>query len=98
MDDNDENTIDIMLIAILSTVEKYSNKQLLYSNSLRGCAYVKELLTCQHEQRIYRVLRISLKSFYTLRDWCLEHMNLKGSRTQDVIVKEKLVMFLWTVN
>ena len=42
---------------------------------------------------------MSLESFYALRDWCIQHSELQGSRTSGgPSIKEKIVMFLWTCN
>jgi hypothetical protein len=41
---------------------------------------------------------MKLNTFYTLRNWCLNNTNLQGSKTQDVSIEDKLVIFLWTVS
>ncbi|KAK9324115.1 hypothetical protein V1517DRAFT_79325 [Lipomyces orientalis] len=70
----------------------------LYSNLHTGQEYVDDLLHCGNERRIYRVLRLTLPTFYTLWDWCLEHTQLRSSKTRRLSIEEKLVMFLWTMN
>ncbi|KAK9372292.1 uncharacterized protein V1513DRAFT_452798, partial [Lipomyces chichibuensis] len=82
------------LCAVMARPEKTS----LYSNMHAGQEYVDELLHFGNEGRIYRVLRMTLPTFYALRDWSLEHTRLRSSKTQSLPIEEKLVMFLWTMN
>src|SRR5947209_8940780 len=63
-----------------------------YGLALPSKQYLNELLNSRHPDRIHRVLRMSLDSFYALRDWLVANTSLKASRR--VSVEEKLAIFL----
>jgi len=44
-----------------------------HSSVLTGSQYVDELLSSGNPTHIYDVLRMPLPTFFTLRDWCIEH-------------------------
>jgi hypothetical protein len=98
---DDINIEEIALIAVLAAVQETQDTRLQRQSSWTEAGsrarqdYVAELLNCGHEGR---VLRMKLNTFYTLRNWCLNNTNLRGSKTQDVSIEDKLVIFLWTVS
>jgi hypothetical protein len=59
---------------------------------LSGQAYVNNLLNCSHDKYIISALRITLPTFYKLRDWLQQNIQLKSSR---ISIEEKLVIFLY---
>ncbi|KAK9334839.1 hypothetical protein V1521DRAFT_137168 [Lipomyces starkeyi] len=97
--DSDSEIIrDAAVLSALCAVIARPEKTRLYSNLHAGQEYVDDLLHCGNERRIYRVLRMTLPTFYALRGWCLEHTQLRSSKTRRLSIEEKLVMFLWTMN
>ncbi len=59
---------------------------------------VQELLTSAHPRRCFEVLRMSIDTFYALRDWLLANTELRSSRkVEGVTIEEKLVIFLYIV-
>jgi hypothetical protein len=63
---------------------------------LSGKSYVDDLLTSAHPQRCFEVLRMSLTSFFALREWLISYTSLQNSRKhQGLSVREKLVIFLY---
>ena len=95
---DDINIEEIASIAVLAAVQETQDtqRQSLWTEagSYARQSYVTELLNCGHEGQVYRVLRMKLNTFYTLRDWCLNNTNLQSSKTQDVSIEDKLVIFL----
>jgi DDE superfamily endonuclease len=87
-------------VALAAVQEAVQEKHSLWtdSGSRARQGYITELLNCGHEKRIYQVLRMKLHTFYILRDWCLNNTNLQSSKTQDVSIEDKLVIFLWIVS
>ena len=60
--------------------------------------YVNELLTTAHPQRCWDVLRMTIETFFALRDWLLANTSLKSSRNKaGISIEEKIVIFLYIV-
>jgi hypothetical protein len=53
---------------------------------------MNNLLNCNHEKRIMSALRMTLPTFYKLRDWLQQNKQLESSR---ISIEEKLVIFLY---
>lgn len=96
-EDESQHTI-LLLLALVASQSLRTARHSLGISRLKGQHYVKELLSCNSNPRIYRVLRMSLSSFYDLRDWILENTKVRDSKTQQVHLEEKLVIFLYSVN
>ena len=97
------NDVDIATVCVLAAAQQVvtsQEKKALWTDSERKLKhnYTSELLGCGHEGRIYRVLRMKLSTFYSLRDWCVANTQLRGSKTRDVTIEEKLLIFLWIVS
>jgi hypothetical protein len=86
----------LILLCAAQDASESARKQ-YFSDPNIGKKYVNDLLNCNHESRIYRVLRMKLETFYALQDWLKQKAGVTDSR-KGVTVEEKLVMFLWTVN
>jgi hypothetical protein len=73
-----------------------------------GQEYLLELLCSGHPERIQHVLRMSLHTFYSLRDWLLTNTQLKGDLidsnrrragvSKRVSIEEKLAIFIYIVS
>jgi hypothetical protein len=86
----------LILLCAAQDASESARKQ-YFSDPNIGKKYVNDLLNCNHESRIYRVLRMKLETFYALQDWLKQKAGVIDSR-KGVTVEEKLVMFLFTVN
>jgi hypothetical protein len=58
---------------------------------LPGGVYIQELLDSDNQERIKQVLRMTKPTFFALRDWLVNHTEL---RKGDMTVEEKLAIFL----
>lgn len=101
--DFDEFAFEDILLPIVTAIgEEESQAKQSCRTGLPGKLYIEQLLNCQHEVRIYEVFRMRLITFYALRDWCLEHTDLKSSRKRKYIrgvtIEEKLAIFLYIVS
>lgn len=93
---------EVIINVLLSKLEEEENEALLplkrCRTSVSGSAYIEELFATAHTQRCFEVLRMSLDTFYALRDWFLQHTNLLSStRTDGPKIEEKIIIFLHIV-
>jgi hypothetical protein len=100
-DDSDDEFIEeIVPFIIITAVQASQNTQPIrpFSSNKNNNQYVNELLTTAHPQRCWDVLRMTIETFFTLRDWLLANTSLKSSRTKaGVSIEEKIVIFLYIV-
>jgi hypothetical protein len=94
--DSDDELIEEIIPFVIVTVAQASQSieciRPFSSNNL----YVNELLTTAHPQRCWDVLRMTIETFYALRDWLLANTLLKSSRKEaGVSIEEKIVIFLY---
>jgi hypothetical protein len=84
------------LLAVAALVAQHENtlydKTPYHTSKLAGKQYVDDLLSSGNSQRVIDVLRMPLETFFTLRDWCIEHDHLQPTR--HISVEEQLVIFL----
>ena len=94
--------IDITDIIPLITLRAIQDARA--SNSRRGATsvrssgadYLRELLTCGNNKRIYSVLRMKKDTFERLCQWMRTNGHLKDSRA--VLIDQQVAIFLWVVN
>jgi hypothetical protein len=100
MDDDSETDTELALaLAIAGAAQATQSHTLMRTTPLSGKAYIEELITSANPQRCFEVLRMSLETFFALRDWLLLHSCLRGSRKyKGVSVEEKLIIFLYTTS
>jgi len=81
------------LLAVAALVAQYESplydKTPYHTSKLTGKQYVDDLLSSGNSQRIIDVLRMPLETFFTLRDWCIEHDHLQP--TIHISVEEQLL-------
>jgi len=95
LDPFDTNDDSIKAAALFTITNAILSEREPCRTSLPGRIYVQELLDSAHPRRVFEVLRMSLGTFYALRDWLLANTSLRSSRKQEgVSIEEKLVIFL----
>ena len=91
---------DIVPLIALGAVQESrnsSNTPLGQKESiLSGSDYLRELLNCDNESRIYRVLRMKTETFRSLCYWFRIKGGLKDSRY--IPVEQQVAQFLWIIN
>ena len=97
-DEDESQHTTLLLLALVTSQSLRIARHSLGISRLKGQHYVKELLSYNSNPRIHRVLRMSLSSFYDLRDWIFENTKVRDSKAQQVHLEEKLVTFLYSVN
>jgi hypothetical protein len=96
MDTLNPDPFDIFPIIILGAIESAQNTKTPFSTGLPSSTYLRELLDCGNDKRIYSILRIKKKTFESLCLWLRRNTALQSSR--NVLVEEQVAMFLWTIN
>ena len=97
-DDSEDDFESTIALVIAGAVQATQNSERIRTSPLSGKMYVEELLTSGHPRRCFEVLRMSLETFFALRDWLVLHTSLKSSRKRaGISVEEKLVIFLHIV-
>jgi hypothetical protein len=97
MDSFDFDVSDIIPIIAFGAVEEELERgksRLLRSTGVKGGDYMRELLNCGNDQRIYEVLRMQKGTFLSLCTALRKH--LKDS--YHIKIEEQVGMFLWTIN
>jgi hypothetical protein len=97
--DFDDLLLDIIPIVVLGAVEEEQErgkKRIPRSTGQKGGDYMRELLNCGNERRIYEVLRMQKSTFEALCTWLRKNSDLKDTR--HLRVEEQVGMFLWTIN
>jgi hypothetical protein len=94
-------------LLLLYSYYKYPNAQSIRTGQ-SGQEYLLELLHSGHPERIHHVLRMSLDTFYSLRDWLLANTRLEGDlidsnwrkagASNRVSIEEKLAIFIYIVS
>jgi hypothetical protein len=74
----DIDITDIVPIIALGAVQEAQSK-VLRSTGLPGIAYLKELLNCRNDKRIYSVLRMKRDTFLGLCQWFKNSNSLKDT-------------------
>src|ERR1700709_490305 len=95
-DSNDEFIEQIVpfIITTAAQASQHTERIRPFSSNL----YVNELLTTAHPQRCWDVLRMTIETFFALRDWLLANTSLKSSRNKaGLSIEEKIVIFLYIV-
>jgi hypothetical protein len=96
-DSDDEFIEQIIPFIITTAVQASQNTERIRPFSSNNL-YVNELLTTAHPQRCWDVLRMTIETFYALRDWLLANTSLKSSRNKaGISIEEKIVIFLYIV-
>jgi hypothetical protein len=97
--DSDDELIEETIPFIITTaVQASQNTELMRPAFEYNSSYVQDLLTIAHPQRCWDVLRMTIVTFYALRDWLLANTSLKSSRKKGGLsIEEKLVIFLYIV-
>ena len=86
---------DIIPIIALGAVQE-SALRVPRSTGLSGGDYLRELLSCGNNKRIYSVLRMQKETFNQLVIWLRTYGNLKDGRA--LLVPEQVAIFLWVIN
>ncbi|MDX6296005.1 MAG: hypothetical protein QOH50_5264 [Kribbellaceae bacterium] len=87
---------DIIPIIVLGAVEDAKTRRTPRNTGLSGSDYLRELLTCGNDKRIYGVLRMKKETFTSLCLWLQQHTRLKESRY--IALEEQVAIFLWIIN
>jgi hypothetical protein len=97
IEDTDDEYMEEVVPFIIATIAQASqNTERMRNTLLGGKLYVDELLSIAHPQRCWEVLRMTIDTFFALRDWLLAHTSLRSSsREEGVSIEEKLVIFLY---
>ena len=61
-----------------------------------GADYLRELLNCGNDKRIYSVLRMKKDTFQRLCLWMRKNNYLRDSR--EVLIDQQVAIFLWVIN
>jgi len=86
---------EIISIIALGAVDEAKRSKKSKTTGLPGAEYLRELLECENEKRIYEVLRMQKDTFNQL---CirLRRAGLKDSRY--ILIDQQVAMFLWVLN
>ena len=96
--DSDDELIEEIVPFVIVTVAQASQSTERIRPFSSNNLYVNELLTTAHPQRCWDVLRMTIETFFVLRDWLLANTSLKSSRKKSgVSIEEKVVIFLYIV-
>ena len=98
MDTDSEEDLELTAaLVVAGAVQATQNHDPIRPNILlSGKSYVDDLLTSAHLQRCFEVLRMSLTSFFALREWLISYTSLQNLRKhKGLSVREKLVIFLY---
>jgi hypothetical protein len=79
---------EIIPIIILGAVETAKDAKTPRSTGLPGGDYLRELLNCGNEKRIYEVLRMKRDTFFKLCLWLRKNSTLKDSR--HILIEEQV--------
>ena len=91
----DIDITDIVPLIALRAVQEAVSK-VPRNTGLSSSDYLRELLNCGNEKRIYSVLRIRKDTFNQLCLWLCRNASLKDSR--HILIKEQVAIFLWIIN
>jgi hypothetical protein len=96
-DDSDDELINETIPFVITTIAQASqNTESTRSVSTSSNRYINELLTTAHPQRCWNVLRMTIETFFALRDWLLTNTSLSSSRKEGgITIEEKIVIFLY---
>ena len=96
MDAFDIDLSEIIPMVILGAVENAKEPKIPRNTGLPGGHYLRELLKCGNDKRIYSVLRMQKDTFYSLCLWLRKNSDLEDS--QHILIEEQVAMFLWIIN
>jgi hypothetical protein len=98
-DSDDEFIEEIIPFVVTTAVQATQNRaSTIRPFSSSNNLYIHELLTTAHPQRCWDVLRMTIETFFALRDWLLANTSLKSSREKaGISIEEKIVVFLYIV-
>jgi hypothetical protein len=97
-DDFDDLLLDIIPVIAIGVVQEEQErgkKRVPRSTGQRGGDYLRELLNCGSDKRIYGVLRMQKGTFEAL---CVKLRKNGLKDTRHLRVEEQVGMFLWTIN
>jgi hypothetical protein len=101
--DIDDIVLDIVPLIALGVVETaiaqeqdQRGSRIPRSTGQKGGDYLRELLNCGSDKRIYEVLRMQKGTFQALCTRLRKDKGLKDS--QHIRIEEQVAMFLWTLN
>jgi hypothetical protein len=95
-DSDDEFIEEIIPFIVTTAVQASQHIEPIRPFSSNNNLYVTELLTTAHPQRCWDVLRMTIETFFKLRDWLLANTLLNNSRkSTGVSIEEKIVIFLY---
>ena len=86
---------DIVPMIILGAVENAKELKTSRTTGLSGGEYLYELLNCNNDKRIYKVLRMKSDTFDRLCLWPRKNGGLINGRK--VLIKEQVAIFLWII-
>jgi hypothetical protein len=99
----DDIVLDIVPLIALGVVEtaiaqeqEQRGSRIPRSTGQKGGDYLRELLNCGSDKRIYEVLRMQRGTFQALCTRLRKDGGLKDSR--HIQIEEQVAMFLWTLN
>jgi hypothetical protein len=83
---------EIIPAIVLSAVKDVRTRRIPRNTGLSGSDYLRELLTCGNDKRIYGVLRMKKETFRSLCLWLQQHTHLKESRY--IALEEQVAIFI----
>jgi len=86
-----QTLLDIAVLVAQHEASLWHDRTPSHSSVLTGSQYVGERLSSGNPTRIFDVLRMPLSTFFTLREWRIEHDYLQPTRH---ISEEQLAIFL----
>jgi len=89
--------IPLVVIGAVESAPKQSNVPVASAlGALSGSDFLRELLNCGNDKRIYRVLRMKKETFRKLCIWFRQKGHLQDSRF--IRVEQQVAQFLWIIN
>jgi hypothetical protein len=86
----------IIPLIVIGAINEGHRANARNKGSKSGADYLRELLNCGNEKRIYNVLRMKPDTFKQLCRWMRINGHLKDSR--EALIEQQVAMFLWTIN
>ena len=86
---------EIVPLIALGAVQE-ATQRVPRNTRLSGGDYLRELLSCENEKRIYSVLRMRKDTFNQLCLWLRDHTSLRDTR--HLLIEQQVAVFLWIIN
>ena len=87
---------DIIPLIVMGAVENAKEPKISRNTGQPGGDYLRDLLECGNDKRIYSVLRIKKETFNKLCLWQRKSTALKDSC--NILIPKQVAIFLWIIN